>query len=82
MGVASSTSGFYRDEPYVLFHHFIGLTCLFTFFRLKWYVTFPICAGLILLALYLIFYQSAPGYPAALFADIKDNITLMSMGME
>lgn len=60
---------------------FIGLTCLFTFFRLKWYVTFPICAGLILLALYLIFYQSAPGYPAALFADIKDNITLMSMGM-
>lgn len=60
---------------------FIGLTCLFTFFRLKWYVTFPICAGLILLALYLIFYQSAPGYPAALFADIKDNIMLMSMGM-
>ncbi|WOI41938.1 transglutaminase TgpA family protein [Bacillus altitudinis] len=60
---------------------FIGLTCLFTFFRLKWYVTFPICAGLILLALYLIFYQSEPSYLPALFADIKDNISLMSMGM-
>ncbi|MEK5133055.1 transglutaminaseTgpA domain-containing protein [Bacillus sp. FSL W8-0645] len=60
---------------------FIGLTCLFTFFRLKWYVTFPICTGLILLALYLIFYQTEPSYPAALFADIKDNITFMSTGM-
>ncbi|WP_282060699.1 transglutaminase TgpA family protein [Bacillus pumilus] len=60
---------------------FIGLTCLFTFFRLKWYVTFPICTGLILLALYLIFYQAEPSYPAALFADIKDNITFMSTGM-
>ncbi|MCY7619021.1 DUF4129 domain-containing transglutaminase family protein [Bacillus pumilus] len=60
---------------------FIGLTCLFTFFRLKWYVTFPICTGMILLALYLIFYQAEPSYPAALFADIKDNITFMSTGM-
>ncbi|HBU90631.1 MAG TPA: hypothetical protein DEB53_05420 [Bacillus pumilus] len=60
---------------------FMGLTCLFTFFRLKWYVTFPICTGLILLALYLIFYQAEPSYPAALFADIKDNITFMSTGM-
>ncbi|MFX0564354.1 DUF4129 domain-containing transglutaminase family protein [Bacillus pumilus] len=60
---------------------FIGLTCLFTFFRLKWYVTFPICTGMILLALYLIFYQAEPSYPAALFADIKDNITIMSTGM-
>ncbi|MDM5297087.1 transglutaminaseTgpA domain-containing protein [Bacillus pumilus] len=60
---------------------FIGLTCLFTFFRLKWYVTLPLGAGLMLLALYFLFYQSEPSYPAALFADIKDNVTLMSMGM-
>ncbi|OLP64732.1 hypothetical protein BACPU_23220 [Bacillus pumilus] len=60
---------------------FIGLTCLFTFFRLKWYVSLPLGAGLMLLALYFLFYQSEPSYPAALFADIKDNVTLMSMGM-
>ncbi|MFJ5965839.1 DUF3488 and DUF4129 domain-containing transglutaminase family protein [Bacillus sp. NPDC093026] len=60
---------------------FIALMCLFTFFRLKWFVTFPICIGLILLALYFIFYQTEPSYPAALFDDIKDNVTLIRLGM-
>ncbi|MFS0655490.1 DUF3488 and DUF4129 domain-containing transglutaminase family protein [Bacillus sp. 179-C3.3 HS] len=60
---------------------FIGLTCLFIFFRWKWYVTFPLCVGLIFLALYLNFYQSEPSYMAALYADVMDNVQLMKMGM-
>ncbi|MGE6631589.1 transglutaminaseTgpA domain-containing protein [Bacillus sp. NPDC077027] len=60
---------------------FIGLTCLFIFFRIQWYVTFPVGIGLVLFALYLIFYQSEPHFFIALLSDLQDNFTLIRLGM-
>ncbi|WP_222127907.1 hypothetical protein, partial [Bacillus altitudinis] len=43
------------DRCYLII--FIGVRCLFRLFGLKWYVRFGICGGLMLVGLYLIFYE-------------------------
>ncbi|SPU13267.1 transglutaminase-like enzymes, cysteine protease YebA [Bacillus licheniformis] len=68
----------------VFFILFIALVFLLTFFKVPWFIRFPVSLGFVLFALHTIFYEGSvfsPSWIALFFQDLKRNFSYIFSGM-
>ncbi|AGN35170.1 transglutaminase domain-containing protein [Bacillus paralicheniformis] len=68
----------------VFFILFIALVFLLTFFKVPWFIRFPVSLGFVLFALHTIFYEGSvfsPSWIALLFQDLNQNFSYIFSGM-
>ena len=68
----------------VFFILFIALVFLLTFFKVPWFIRFPVSLGFVLFALHTIFYEGSvfsPSWIALFFQDLKQNFSYIFSGM-